>query len=416
MTRALGTAVDPTRRRWRGVARLLGLLREQGRRASRGMLELAVRAALALFPTPAPPAPAPRSIFVLRNNDVGDLLAITPLFEALRRRFPEAAIAAGVGSWNLPVLENNPHLSEVLTINAPWFNKYLGGSGPLARLHYLWRSREVRELASRRFDVGIDVLGSGWGSLLLLRGRIPRRLGVRGFAGGHTAVHEAVTFDPTEHVGRSALRFAEILGATQLPSCRPQLFLTAAEIEWAKRWWAAAGAASPRPRIVIGPGGGVEARCWPAESFVALASGLSRLGDLDALVLGGPRERRLVAAVAAAAARSFAEAPGLRQLFALVAIADLVVCNSSMLMHVAAAFAKPTLVLLGAAFPAASRHQSQWGYAGTSRSLGKEPGCRDTIYTPAEALAAVHEAIAALTAADGFPGAGLFAGGPHRPC
>ncbi len=36
-----------------------------------------------------PPA-SPRSIFVLRNNDLGDLLVVTPLFEALRRRIPEA--------------------------------------------------------------------------------------------------------------------------------------------------------------------------------------------------------------------------------------------------------------------------------------------------------------------------------------
>jgi hypothetical protein len=62
-----------------------------------------------------------------------------------------------------------------------------------------------------------------------------------------------------------------------------------------------------------------------------------------------------------------------------------------MLMHTAAAFAKPTLVLLGESFDSASRHQAQWGYPGICRSLGREPGARSQVYTPGEALAAVRE-------------------------
>lgn len=396
---ALTATAGPARAAWRAAS---GPLRRSGRRLSAGVFEAVVRAAAAFAPSRSAAPLAPRSIFVLRNNDVGDLLVITPLFEALRVRFPEARIAAGVGSWNVPVLAGNPHLSEVLAINAPWFNKYQGKTGPLRRLAYLSRSPEVRELARQRFEVGIDVLGSGWGSLLMLRGRIPYRLGVRGYAGGHSAVQAAVAFDPGEQVGRSALRFAEILGAQWLPPCRPQLFLTGAEQEAAERWWAAGENGERRLRILLGPGGGLAEKRWPAESFVSLARGLASVGGLSLVVLGGARERDLVAAVAAATAprgRKPDETPGLREVFALTAASDLVVCNSSMLMHVAAAFAKPTVVVLGKVFPSARLHQAQWGYAGACRSLGREPGGRDAPCTPEEALAAVREEIAALVAA-----------------
>jgi heptosyltransferase-2 len=237
--------------------------------------------------------------------------------------------------------------------------------------------------------VGIDVLGSAWGSLLLLRAGIPYRLGVRGYAGGHSAVQAAVRFDPGEQVGRAALRFAEILGATDLPAVRPQIFLTPEEREAGERWWGEA-----RPRMVIAPGGGVAARRWPAASFAAVAAGLP---DAALLVLTGPREEALAAEVRAAApsARAFPEPPGLRELFALIAAADLVVANSSMPMHAAAAFGKPVIVTLGEAFPSARRHQAQWGYPGLSRSLGKEPGERSALFTPAEALAAIREEIPA---------------------
>jgi heptosyltransferase-2 len=371
---------------------LLRTARQGANRISGTALEAAVRAAAAFSPTLPGLTAAPRSIFVLRNNDVGDLLVVTPLFEALRRRFPEARIAAGVGDWSRGVLQGNPHVSEVLPVNAPWFNKYQEQAGTLGRLAYVRSSPEARTLAERRFEVGIDVLGSAWGSLLMLRARIPYRMGVRGYAGGHSAVQAAVPFDPALHVGRAALRFAEILGATELPPVRPQVFLSPEEREAAERWWAAGG---PGRRVVIAPGGGLAAKRWPAESFAALAAGLP---DVSILVLGGPREEELVAKVAAAspAARACPEPPGLREVFALTAASDLVVCNSSMPLHTAAAFGKPVVVLLGESFRSARQHQAQWGYPGLSRSLGKEPGSRASVYTPAEALKLVRDEISHL--------------------
>jgi heptosyltransferase-2 len=61
-----------------------------------------------------------------------------------------------------------------------------------------------------------------------------------------------------------------------------------------------------------------------------------------------------------------------------------VVCNSSMTMHAAAAFAKPCLTLLGAEFPSARAHARQWGHPET-RVLGREPE-HDRITTPEEVI------------------------------
>ena len=365
----------------------LRAVRRTGRRAAAGLFEGAVRIAAARAPSLAAPPAEPGSIFVLRNNDVGDLLAVTPLFDALHRRFPAARIAAGVGDWNREVLRGNPHLTEVLPVNAPWFNKYQARTGPLDRLAYVRSSPEVRAVAERRFEVGIDVLGSAWGSLLLLRAGIPWRLGVRGYAGGHSAAQATVDFDPEEQVGRAALRFAERLGATDLPPARPQIFLAPGEREAAERWWAAGPAGR---RVVIAPGGGLAGKRWPAESFAAVAAGLP---EASILVLTGPREEGLAATVlrAAPAARAFPEPPGLRQAFALIAAADLVITNSSMPLHAAAAFGRPAVVALGESFPSARQHQAQWGYPGLSVSLGREPGERDALATSAEVLAAARE-------------------------
>lgn len=316
----------------------------------------------------APPAPvAPGSIFVLRNNDIGDLLAITPLFEALKRRFPAAAVAAGIGDWNRDVLRGNPFVDEVLPVNAPWHNKVVRPQGGWPAARYLVGSPEVREIRRRRFAVGIDVLGSPWGTLLLRRCGIPFRLGVRGYAGGAGGVHLAVDYNPAEHVGRAALRFAELLGATDLPPVRPQLFL---------------GAPSERKDyIAMAPGGGFPDKCWPVESFVALAS---LLAGCRIVVIGGVADRDAGAAICRAVpgAENRAGQLSLAEVFRVLAEARLVVCNSSMAMHAAAAFRVPACVVLGRHYVSAAAHAAQWAYPETV-VLGPEPGGRG-VWTAAE--------------------------------
>jgi heptosyltransferase-2 len=159
-----------------------------------------------------------------------------------------------------------------------------------------------------------------------------------------------VEFDERAHVGRSALRFAELLGATDLPENRPQLFLDERPAEDGS--------------IVFAPGGGYAEKCWPLENFVALAGLLT---DFPITVIGGEHDRAAGACIARAGSH-VTDRTGqlsLRESFAAIASARLVVCNSSVAMHAAAAFRKPALVLLGPAFSSAAQHAAQWGYPET---------------------------------------------------
>jgi len=341
----------------------------------RRTFESATRLAGFIAPHLPEPPDDPRSIFVLRNNDIGDLLAVTPLFEALKRRFPRAKIIAGVGSWNFDVLRNNPFIDEILQVNAPWHNQRTGPHGLRAALQYILFSSEAKKIAQHRCDIGIDVLGSGFGSMLLMRVGIPFRLGVKGYAGGHSAAQRWVPHDNREHVGRSALRFAELLGATALPENRPQLFPDAAPQEG--------------DTVVIAPGGGFPEKCWPVENYVELAR---RLAGVKIILIGGENDRASAARIAAAnpGVKDLSGKLSLRETFDIIAQSSLVICNSSMAMHAAAAFRKPCMVLLGDWFPSAGAHAAQWGYPET-KVLGKEAG-RPSIWSVVEVMQLVAAA------------------------
>lgn len=316
----------------------------------RNAFEFVPRQIAAFAPCARDAPAAPRSIFVLRNNDLGDVLVATPLFEALRRRFPHTRIVAGAGDWAAPIFEDNPNVDEVLSMNAPWHNAQVRPQSPAVAFRYMVSSDEAAKLAAGRFDIGIDVLGSAFGSLLLMLAGIPFRLGVRGYAGGHSAAQRCVMFDSHEHVGRSALRFAELLGATDLPENRPQIYLGKTPEQTGV--------------IVFAPGGGYAEKCWPGENFAALA-GLLR--DVPITVIGGEKDRALGALIASRGAHcsDLTGRISLRESFGVIAGARMVVCNSSMAMHAAAAFRKPSLALLGPSIPSAQEHAAQWAYPET---------------------------------------------------
>ena len=330
----------------------------------------------------------PGSIFVLRCNDLGDLLVITALFQALRERFPRSHIVAGIGDWSREVLENNPYVDEILSVNMPRYNKFAKPQRTRDLLRFLGVSDTVREIAARKFDIGIDILGSYAGSALLMRTGIPYRLGVKGFIGGHSATQQAVEYNEFEHVGRSALRFAELLGAETVPAYRPQLFLTEGEREAGEQRWSAREASgTAHKRIVMGPGGGFAEKCWPLEYYTELLEKISAEYPVEVIVVGGKQDRSAGKRLAAVSesVKNCAGELSLRETFAVVAASDIVLCNSSMLMHVAGAFHKKTFVFLGEYFQSAAQHHSQWGYPETCTTLGKEED-RPAIYTPSEAF------------------------------
>jgi len=352
--------------------------------------EAAVYLASRRFPARRDLPANPESIFVLRNNDIGDLIVTTPLFDALRRRFPKAHIVAAVGSWNTAPLENNPNISEVIHLDAPWYNHFTPARSITHAFKFALSAPQLEELKRRQFEIGIDVLGSHFGSMLMMTAGISYRVGMKGYAGGHSGLSATAPFSDQEHVTRNILRLAETLGATELPAIRPQLFLSDAEKNAAERAWASGGAIAKK-RVLIGCGGKSN-KVWPIDRWKELGTQLARRADLCIGIVGGPQDVEAGKQVQAVTGGelNWTGKVKIRDTFALVAAADIVLCNDSMLSHVAAAFEKPVLTLLGPSYDFASEQARIWGYPPPSRMVGKEgPGTEMT--TPAQALEMIAE-------------------------
>ena len=207
---------------------------------------------------------------------MGDVLVATPLLKGLKVAFPESKISIGVGDWAMPLLENNPHVDEIIACNAPWHNKQncrFPADSPktfLEGLCYVLLSNESRYISSRKFTHGIDVLGSRQGSWLMRRAKISKRFGVKGYAGGEHWCTKYIDFKEERKVADAGLKFLQLLNAEVEIEPRPTIFLTKKETTEAEASWGERFGSTKR--IILAPGGGFPEKCWGDQNFRELTN------------------------------------------------------------------------------------------------------------------------------------------------
>jgi ADP-heptose:LPS heptosyltransferase len=315
------------------------------------------------------------SFFILRNNDLGDVLVATPLLKGLKEVFPNSFVSIGVGDWAKPLLYNNPCVDEVISCNAPWHNKIncrFPANSPKTFLEgflYVLLSKESRYISTKKFTHGIDILGSRQGSWLMRRAGIANRFGVKGYAGGDNWCTKSIDFNEERKVAEAGLKFLELLNAEVSIDPRPTIFLaenetTDAEATWGER-------SSSRKRIVLAPGGGFPEKCWGDKNFNILINMLLKNENYQLCIIGSSEDKNRITANDSSHLTNLCGVLSLRQSAAMVSLSDFVICNSSLSMHLAGAFKIPSLILLGEWYDSAELHQKQWGYP-ESTVKGKE--------------------------------------------
>ena len=182
---------------------------------------------------------------------------------------------------------------------------------------------------------------------------IPRRIGFTGES-RYGLINVRHTLDK-QALPLMVERFAQLAEAPGAPLPKPifhpKIRLTAtdqqktlAELGLAKR----ARIAAFCPGAEYGP-----AKRWPAAHFATLAKKLAAEG-YAVWLFGSPKDHAVaekIAQLAPGLCRNLCGATSLCQAVDLLALADLVVCNDSGLMHVAAALDRPLVTLYGSSSP-----------------------------------------------------------------
>jgi ADP-heptose:LPS heptosyltransferase len=300
---------------------------------------------------PTPPEPeSVREILVIKFLGLGSILQATPLFEALRRRYPHTRITLLTFHANRALEELGIGVDAVATVDTSGLRRFLATNAAA-----LWRLRGTR------FDLVLNLeFFATYAALLTACLRKRFAMGFGGFANYRNSFfHDFVSYDSAQHVQQKFLAFARRLGYTgpTPPLARlgvEQPASVVADIE--QREGFALGVNDYCLIVNINTGEMAPHRRWPVEHFRAVVEGLLHRPGLRILLIGGPNDRAAVDAFQAslsdaAAVINLAGRISLRELVALMKMSDLYLGNDTGPLHFAACAGLPVLAVFGPESP-----------------------------------------------------------------
>lgn len=242
-----------------------------------------------LFGGPAQMAIAPKNILVILLSEMGSIVLAGPMFAAIRRQYPGAAI-------HILQLKKNQEVSRMLQLTTPECMHTLDDSsgGKLVR-DILSVSLQMRRMG---LDAVIDCeLFSRVSALLSFTTGAPVRVGFtphtqEGLYRG-SFINHAIPYNPYQHISKQFLSLVDALdsaGSTPRNKAAPIRSLpidTELSVKFSAGELAAYHAklvadhpvAASRKLVLMYAGGGIlPERAWPADHYARVAQGLCAAG------------------------------------------------------------------------------------------------------------------------------------------
>ena len=279
--------------------------------------------------------PVPASILVLEPWRIGDVILATPVLAGLRRLYPRARISLLAQPFAEELLLGTSAVDEFIPAVLPW----TADSSKYAPLRYTDPSLRalIARLRASRFDLAIDARMDLRNHLLMWRAGARRRVGYD-YGGASYALTDRLTpNDSRPHRVEDWQGILRYLGATgeALPL---HLAVLPDEQSRAGSWLSEQGIQVGDLLLGVHPGASNYTKRWAPEKF-AEASRLAaeRHGARVLTFTDG------VSTVDGIPGAVNAPYGSLREMLALIARCDVLLCNDSGPMHAAAALGVPTV-------------------------------------------------------------------------
>ncbi len=273
---------------------------------------------------------------------IGDTIMAQPLFARLCAAHPGLQLDALAPRWVAPVLHRMAEIRDV--IDSPF------GHGQLS-IKTRWRLG--RDLAARGYDAVYVLPNSLKSALVPWMAGIPLRVGFTGESRyGLINVRHTLDKQALPLMLERFVQLAETPGTPPAkPIAHPRIRSSSSDQQ---RTLHELGLSKPERIVAFCPGAEYgPAKRWPAAHFATLARHMAAQGCAIWL-FGSPKDHAVaeeISQLAPGLCRNLCGATSLGQAVDLLALADLVVCNDSGLMHVAAALDRPIVALYGSSSP-----------------------------------------------------------------
>lgn len=280
------------------------------------------------------------NILLIRFSSLGDLVLTTPIYRELRKVYPDSRLTLLTSEGFGRVLENNPHLDEII------YHHRKETRNDLENL--------IDQLRLQKFDLIYDIHNSlrsrwiGWQlkrhapkpeHWLIEKRTLARELQIR-FGWGQFFNGKSQREQWLEPLRRHH---------TGALSTKTELFPSVADKNYVKAWLNQ-NDLQDKPFVCIGASASFPLKCWPLQNFKKLIENIIQSGISVVLVgTNGEIETEELAEYFRGSQNVFCAAGmfTILQSAALLEMANAVVANDTSIIHLAEAMRTPSIALFG---------------------------------------------------------------------
>jgi lipopolysaccharide heptosyltransferase II len=306
-------------------------------------------------------------ILVMNVNWLGDVIFTTPFIKALKGRFPGCFLACMVAPRCVEILEDNPHVDKIIVYDE--FGRHKSPAGKMRLIDSLKRERfNGAFVLHRSFTRALVAFLAG------IRTRIGYNTKKRGFL-LTKAVDEPL---PGIHKVEYFLNLASACGI-ETKDKDYEFYFNQTDKERMEEFLERNGIGKQDRFAVLNPGGNWPPKRWPKERFAELSDRISRELGLRTLITGAAKDVPLAKEIVEMSRTRPVNAAGrttLKELGAIMKMAEFVVSSDSGPMHVALGVKTRVIALFG---PTSERLTGPYG-RGDFAVIRKHSDCRIPCY------------------------------------
>jgi heptosyltransferase-3 len=266
-------------------------------------------------------------ILISRSDKLGDLVLALPFVESMKQRYPECQVDVLASLYASPILENNKRIDKIVRVQ----NDQLLSNK-------LYKKDLLHKLKMAKYGVVVALYPERQISGLFQKAGIPHRIGTAGrfhsVLFNHRLFHSRKS--NRKHESEYNLDFLRFFRPGPTVTT-PVVYPTEKELRNARRILKEVGV--EENFVVLHPGSGGSAECWPSEKFLQLYRELKNSG-MEVVVSGNDQEGAMIDDIAWRMNIEVKKITGetdLRTLASVLSLATTVVANSTGPLHLAVA-------------------------------------------------------------------------------
>lgn len=291
-------------------------------------------------------------ILLIQFRPAGDVLLLTSVVKALKKKYPESAITFMVNEKesilirDFPLIDNFILVKKIKKDNLPGYFRYIKYSLSI----YLLTFRN-------RYDVVIDFIGNPKSAIVSFLSRallrIGRRLGARSFA------YNEIIPPYSENMNGITKRLSHLMPlGIDAQYIEPEINFSVEDRKFADAYIKLLDLGPEQKIIFLAPNSPRSARRWKADYFIAAGRALAEKLNAKILIAWGPGEEKYSAHITEGIGGSAEMIPptSLKEMAAIISFSDIMITNDSGPKHMANAAGVSTVTIYGPTSPRTWNH------------------------------------------------------------